>query len=150
MLGSEMVREAFGVAGGDVDIGADILYRTALSDEFSSASGQYFDNDNHRLDSPHPDALDEATPTRSCALSNEPRGWSNRKAGAECKRPVSRTRRVAEVVLSARRRRTTSCVKPGSPVAGIEEPRWGRDCSEPGRSKRPMGRKHLSLFDASG
>ena len=58
MLGSKMVKEAFGVAGGDLQIGADILVRAALSDEFSSASGQYYDNDRRRFDPPHPDALD--------------------------------------------------------------------------------------------
>ena len=57
MLGSKMVKEAFGVAGGDIQIGADILTRAALSDEFSAASGQYFDNDSKQFASPHPDAL---------------------------------------------------------------------------------------------
>lgn len=58
MLGSKMVKEGFGVAGGDIGIGADILTRAALSDEFESASGKYFDNDAGRFDSPHSDALD--------------------------------------------------------------------------------------------
>ena len=58
MLGSKMVKEAFGVAGGDIRIGAEILCRAALSDEFAAASGQYFDNDQGRFVSPHPDALD--------------------------------------------------------------------------------------------
>ncbi|MEM9089793.1 MAG: SDR family NAD(P)-dependent oxidoreductase [Cyanobacteria bacterium P01_F01_bin.53] len=57
MLGSKMVKQAFGVAGGDIQIGADILTRAALSDEFSTASGQYFDNDSGQFASPHPDAL---------------------------------------------------------------------------------------------
>ena len=57
MLGSKMVKEAFGVAGGDIRIGADILTRAALADEFAAASGQYFDNDSRRFASPHPDAL---------------------------------------------------------------------------------------------
>jgi NAD(P)-dependent dehydrogenase (short-subunit alcohol dehydrogenase family) len=60
MLGSKMVKEGFGVAGGDIRIGADILTRAALSDEFKSASGQYFDNDSGRFAAPHPDALDAA------------------------------------------------------------------------------------------
>ncbi|MEM6254249.1 MAG: SDR family NAD(P)-dependent oxidoreductase [Cyanobacteria bacterium P01_D01_bin.156] len=55
MLGSKMVKQAFGVAGGDIRIGAEILTRAALSDEFSTASGQYFDNDSGRFASPHPD-----------------------------------------------------------------------------------------------
>ncbi len=58
MLGSKMVKEAYGVAGGDLSIGADILCRAALSDEFAGASGKYFDNDTGRFASPHPDALD--------------------------------------------------------------------------------------------
>ncbi len=58
MLGSKMVKEAFGVAGGDIGIGADILCRAALDDAFATASGQYFDNDSGQFDAPHPDALD--------------------------------------------------------------------------------------------
>ena len=57
MLGSKMVKEAYGVAGGDLRIGADILCRAALSDEFADASGRYFDNDTGQFASPHPDAL---------------------------------------------------------------------------------------------
>ena len=57
-LGSKMVKQAYGVAGGDLRIGAEILCRASLSDEFASASGQYFDNDSGRFTSPHPDALD--------------------------------------------------------------------------------------------
>lgn len=59
MLGSKMVKDAFGVAGGDLHIGADILIRAALSDDFADASGKYFDNDNGQFASPHPDALDD-------------------------------------------------------------------------------------------
>jgi len=58
LLGSKMVKEAYGVAGANLSIGADILKRAALSDEFADASGQYFDNDTGRFASPHPDALD--------------------------------------------------------------------------------------------
>lgn len=58
MLGSKMVKQAFGVAGGDIRIGAEILTRAALSDEFATASGQYFDNDSGQFASPHLDALD--------------------------------------------------------------------------------------------
>jgi len=57
-LGSKMVKQAYGVAGADLSIGADILKRAALSDEFENASGQYFDNDIGQFTSPHPDALD--------------------------------------------------------------------------------------------
>lgn len=57
LLGSKMVKQAFGIAGSDIRIGADILCRAALSDEFSGASGQYFDNDKGQFASPYPDAL---------------------------------------------------------------------------------------------
>ena len=59
LLGSKMVKDAFGVAGGDIRIGADILSRAALADEFANASGQYFDNDSGQFASPHPEALDD-------------------------------------------------------------------------------------------
>jgi len=59
LLGSKMVRDAFGVAGGDLSIGADILCRAALSDEFANASGLYYDNDIGQFSSPHKDALNE-------------------------------------------------------------------------------------------
>ena len=58
LLGSKMVKQAFGVDGKDIRIGAEILCRAALSDEFAAASGQYFDNDSGRFASPHPDAQD--------------------------------------------------------------------------------------------
>jgi NAD(P)-dependent dehydrogenase (short-subunit alcohol dehydrogenase family) len=59
MLGSKMVKDAFGVDGGDIRIGADILRRAALEDKLAAASGQYFDNDSGQFTSPHPDALDQ-------------------------------------------------------------------------------------------
>ena len=59
LLASKMVKEGFGVAGNDLRIGADILCRAALSDEFANASGKYFDNDAGRFNSPHADALDQ-------------------------------------------------------------------------------------------
>jgi NAD(P)-dependent dehydrogenase (short-subunit alcohol dehydrogenase family) len=58
LLGTKMVKEGFGVAGSDIGIGAEILVRAALADEFAAASGLYFDNDKGRFASPHPDALD--------------------------------------------------------------------------------------------
>ena len=57
LLGSKMVKQAYGVAGGDLRIGAEILCRAAFSDEFATASGQYFDNDIGQFTAPHPDAL---------------------------------------------------------------------------------------------
>lgn len=58
LLASKMVKEVFGVAGSDICIGADILVRAALSEEFVTATGQYFDNDTGQFSSPHPDATD--------------------------------------------------------------------------------------------
>lgn len=58
-LGSKMVKDAYGVAGHDIRIGADVLCRAALSTEFENASGLYFDNDQGRFANPHPDALNK-------------------------------------------------------------------------------------------
>lgn len=60
LLASKMVKEGFGVAGNDLSIGAEILTRLALDDEFSDASGKYFDNDRGQFGSPNSDALDES------------------------------------------------------------------------------------------
>lgn len=57
-LGSKMVKDAYGSEGKDLSIGADILVRSALSEEFSQVSGKYFDNDIGNWSQPHPDALD--------------------------------------------------------------------------------------------
>jgi len=59
-LGTKMVKEAYGMDGHDVGIGSGILVDAALSDEFSDATGTYWDNDARRFGSPHPDALDSA------------------------------------------------------------------------------------------
>ena len=56
LLGSKMVKEAYGIDGGDINIGADILIRASLSDEFSNANGKYFDNDIAQFALPHLDA----------------------------------------------------------------------------------------------
>ncbi|MEM7503872.1 MAG: SDR family NAD(P)-dependent oxidoreductase [Pseudomonadota bacterium] len=60
LLASKMVKDAYGVAGSDLGIGADILVRAALSEEFADASGRYFDNDQGQFSRPHADALDSA------------------------------------------------------------------------------------------
>ena len=57
LLGTKMVKEGFGTAGSDIRIGAKILIRAALADEFGAASGEYFDNDSGQFASPHPDAI---------------------------------------------------------------------------------------------
>lgn len=57
MLGTKMVQAGFGVSGNDIQIGSDILYRAALSDEFNmAATGKYYDNDSRRFAPPHADA----------------------------------------------------------------------------------------------
>lgn len=58
LLASKMVKEGFGVAGNDLSIGADILCRAALLDEFADASGAYFDNDMGGFGQPHSAARD--------------------------------------------------------------------------------------------
>ncbi|MEM7068102.1 MAG: SDR family NAD(P)-dependent oxidoreductase [Pseudomonadota bacterium] len=59
-LGSKMVKQAYGIAGNDLSVGADILVRAALSEEFADGSGKYFDNDIGQFSDPHQDALDSA------------------------------------------------------------------------------------------
>lgn len=68
LLGSKMVKDAFGVDGGDLAKGADILVRAALGEEFADASGRYFDNDAGRFASPHADALDDTKSARITAI----------------------------------------------------------------------------------
>ena len=58
LLGTKMMKEGFGMAGSDIRIGAVMLIRAVLSDEFATASGKYFDNDSGRFASHHPDAMD--------------------------------------------------------------------------------------------
>lgn len=53
LLASKMVKEGFGVAGHDLSIGAEILNKAALADEFKNASGKYFDNDTKQFAAPH-------------------------------------------------------------------------------------------------
>ena len=59
-LATKMVREAYGSSGRDISQGVDILLRAALSEEFATAGGKYFDNDSGRFADPHPAALDVA------------------------------------------------------------------------------------------
>jgi len=58
LLATKMVQEGFGVAGNDLRIGADILRRLALDDEFAAASGRYWDNDAGGFGTTHPAAHD--------------------------------------------------------------------------------------------
>ncbi|MGA9540929.1 MAG: hypothetical protein WBQ77_07755, partial [Methyloceanibacter sp.] len=45
LLATSMVKDAYGIEGSDIRIGADILVRAALSDEFANASGKIYDKD---------------------------------------------------------------------------------------------------------
>lgn len=58
-LGSKMVKVAYGRKGYDLSIGANILYRAALSDEFADKTGACYDNDYERFSNPHPFALNQ-------------------------------------------------------------------------------------------
>ena len=58
LLATNMVKDAYGIAGSDLSVGADILVESALSAEFGDATGRYFDNDIAQFSDPHPDALD--------------------------------------------------------------------------------------------
>jgi len=58
LLGSKMVKDGFGIDGKDISIGADVLVRLSLDNEFENASGKYFDNDKGQFANPHSDALD--------------------------------------------------------------------------------------------
>ncbi|MEM7750561.1 MAG: SDR family NAD(P)-dependent oxidoreductase [Pseudomonadota bacterium] len=71
LLASKMVKEGFGVAGSDLRIGADILCRAALTDEFANKSGQYFDNDIGKFSAPHGDAGDAAKSAKVVAAIEE-------------------------------------------------------------------------------
>lgn len=59
LLASKMVKDGFGIAGNDMQIGVDILHEAALGQSFADASGKYFDNDAGDFAPPHSAALDE-------------------------------------------------------------------------------------------
>lgn len=58
-LGSKMVKDAYGMEGHDINIGADIIFQASLSEEFNDAAGKYYDNDKEAFANPHIDALDD-------------------------------------------------------------------------------------------
>ncbi|SPH21048.1 3-oxoacyl-[acyl-carrier-protein] reductase FabG [Ascidiaceihabitans donghaensis] len=58
LLASKMVKEGYGIAGSDLQIGADVLREAAVGAAFADANGKYFDNDNGVFANPHPAALD--------------------------------------------------------------------------------------------
>lgn len=59
LLATKMVKEAYGISGSDLSVGANILCKASLDEEFESANGKYFDNDIEEFALPHADALDE-------------------------------------------------------------------------------------------
>ncbi len=78
LLASKMVKEGFGIAGKSLSIGADVLVRATLSEEFAGASGLYFDNDKGQFCPPHPDALNGAKCTSIVAAIEKLVGPSKR------------------------------------------------------------------------
>lgn len=70
-LGSKMVKEAYGTSGHDIKLGADILIRAALSEEFSNANGKYYDNDIEAFGMPHSDAADNSKRIRLISIIND-------------------------------------------------------------------------------
>ena len=71
LLGTKMVRDAYGMAGKDVGHGARILAELATSPDHAGANGLYFDNDSERFAAPHPDALDESKGARLVQMMDE-------------------------------------------------------------------------------
>ncbi|APD89369.1 oxidoreductase [Alteromonas mediterranea] len=64
LLGSKMVKSAYGIAGGDLTLGAQIFKDAAFSERFAEVSGEYFDNDHNTFAQPHPFANDPAHVTK--------------------------------------------------------------------------------------
>lgn len=58
LLASKMIKEGFDIPGKDISIGADIFIKAAFSEDFSDASGKYFDNDSGQFAPPHPAGQD--------------------------------------------------------------------------------------------
>lgn len=58
-LGSKMVKKAYGRNGYDLSIGATILFKASLSDEFADKTGSYYDNDYEKFSNPHPFAMNK-------------------------------------------------------------------------------------------
>ena len=70
-LGSKMVKAAYGSEGKDLSIGANIVVRAVLNEDFSGITGKYFDNDRGHWSDPHPDAFDESKCEALFAAMNE-------------------------------------------------------------------------------
>ena len=59
-LATKMVKEGFGVDGRDLNIGANIIFRAAVSKDFEASSGKYFDNDRGDFVLPHQASRDQS------------------------------------------------------------------------------------------
>lgn len=59
LLASKMVTEGFGVAGNDINIGANILVDLSLNPKYDGVTGEYFDNDKGDFSVPHADVLND-------------------------------------------------------------------------------------------
>lgn len=59
LLATKMVKEGFGMAGNDVNTGADTLVSLALDPEHQNHNGDYYDNDRGGYGTPHPDVLND-------------------------------------------------------------------------------------------
>jgi len=59
LLGSKMVKEGFGIAGGDLSVGANIIVALSVELDVSDKSGLYFDNDKGAFGAAHPQANDD-------------------------------------------------------------------------------------------
>jgi NAD(P)-dependent dehydrogenase (short-subunit alcohol dehydrogenase family) len=60
LLATKMVKEGFGIEGKNINIGADILVKAAIDDEFLNNSGGYYNNDIGSFSSPHQLANDKS------------------------------------------------------------------------------------------
>lgn len=69
LLNTNMVAEAFGKYWSPADKGANILYELAVSDDYQSYTGKYFDNDQGIFAQAHPDAYDEKEINKLIAIT---------------------------------------------------------------------------------
>lgn len=60
LLNTKMAAEAYGQHWSSADKGADILYDLAVSQQYKTNTGQYFDNDKAGFGPAHPDAYNDA------------------------------------------------------------------------------------------
>ena len=59
LLASKMVKDAYGIIGKDISIGAEVIVEAALGEDFADANGRYYDNDIGQFADPHSDALND-------------------------------------------------------------------------------------------